>query len=173
MGVIRQSYHGKVFVDNHCKKILQNFHFLTEVIRDQEDMFQNFKKIFTIFRDIQRLMSANRFLTSDEIETFNNLCIAYGKRFPILFPNRNLTRKMHKLIFTVPRFVRKFKTLGKLSEEEGESLHAAVNQELRQLACVRDQSEKIRLVFRTPGASLICTKIAFECRHWDLSKVQV
>ena len=146
MGVIRQSYHGNVFVGNHCKKILQNFHLLTEVVRDQEEMFNNFNEIFTIFRDIQRLMSANRFLTFDEIEKLNDLCINFGNRFPVLFPNRNLTRKMHELIFTVPRFVRKFKTLGKLSEEEGESLHAAVNQELRQLACVRDQSEKIRLV---------------------------
>ena len=33
-----------------------------------------------------------------------------------------------------------------LSEQEGESKHAAVNAELRSLACVRNHAEKIRLV---------------------------
>eukprot|EP00112_Aurelia_sp_Birch-Aquarium-sp1_P014119 Seg3023.1 transcript_id=Seg3023.1/GoldUCD/mRNA.D3Y31 product="hypothetical protein" protein_id=Seg3023.1/GoldUCD/D3Y31 len=91
-------------------------------------------------------MSANRFLLEDEIQELQTLCCRFGDLFPVFFPERNLTRKMHELVFTVPKFVKEHKTLGKLSEEEGESLHAAVNQELRQLACVRDQAEKIRLV---------------------------
>ena len=91
-------------------------------------------------------MSANRFLTKNEVETLIKKCYTFGERFPVVFPERNLTRKIHELVFSVPKFVNSFKTLGKLSEEEGESLHSSVNQELKQLACVRDQSEKIRLV---------------------------
>ena len=53
---------------DHCKKILQSFHLLTEVVHDQEEMFNNFNETFTIFRDTQWLMSANGFLTSDEID---------------------------------------------------------------------------------------------------------
>eukprot|EP00112_Aurelia_sp_Birch-Aquarium-sp1_P023111 Seg6757.3 transcript_id=Seg6757.3/GoldUCD/mRNA.D3Y31 product="hypothetical protein" protein_id=Seg6757.3/GoldUCD/D3Y31 len=90
-------------------------------------------------------MSANRFLLEDEIQELQTLCYRFGDLLPVFFPERNLTCKMHELVFMVPKFVKELKTLGKLSEE-GESLHAAVNQELRQLACVRDQGEKIRLV---------------------------
>ena len=40
----------------------------------------------------------------------------------------------------------KHKTIGMLSEQEGESKHAAINAELRSLACVRYHAERIRLV---------------------------
>ena len=53
---------------------------------------------------------------------------------------------MHELIFDVPRFAKNHATLGLLSEEEGESLHNSVNQELRQLHGVRDEKQKLRLL---------------------------
>ena len=54
--------------------------------------------------------------------------------------------KLHELIFDVPRFLAKHKTLGMFSEEEGESLHNLVNQDLRHVASVRDDSLKLRLL---------------------------
>ena len=36
--------------------------------------------------------------------------------------------------------------MGMLSEQEGEAKHAAVNAELRSLACVRNHAERIQLV---------------------------
>ena len=47
-----------------------------------------------------------------------------------------MTRKIHELIFNIPRFANNWKTIGMLPEQEGESEHAAVNAELRSLACV-------------------------------------
>ncbi len=41
-----------------------------------------------------------------------------------------------------------FKTTGLLSEEEGESLHAAVNMELRQLVAIRNPTEKMQLLLK-------------------------
>ena len=90
--------------------------------------------------------SANRFLSTQQIETVRMLCNQFRELFQALFPDRSLTQKMHELIFTVPKFVKIHHTLGKLSGEEGESLHSSVNQELRQLACVRDQAERLMLV---------------------------
>ena len=45
----------------------------------------------------------------------------------------------------VPRFARKHKTIGLLSEQEGESNHAAI----KALSSVRDQGESIRLAMET------------------------
>ena len=53
---------------------------------------------------------------------------------------------MHEMIFNVPRFVNHWKTIGLLLEQEGESKHAAVNAELRSLACVRNHAERIQLI---------------------------
>ena len=62
MSVDRQAYHGNVFVGNHCKKILKKFTNLTSVLKaDSPELESKFNKIFAIFRDIQRLISANRF----------------------------------------------------------------------------------------------------------------
>ena len=92
----------------------------------------NFNDIFSIFRDIMELISSNRFLDEAEIYRINVLCTDFGAKFPIYFPNRNIIRKIHELVFTVPNF----HTLGLLSEQEGESKHAAINAQLRSLSSV-------------------------------------
>ena len=91
------------------------------------------------------LISSNRFLDEAKINRIDVLCTDFGAKFPIYFPNRNITRKMHELVFTVPNFVKQFRTLG-LLEQEGESKHAAINAELRSLSSVRSHSEKLKLV---------------------------
>ena len=74
----------------------------------------------------------------NEISDLEDLTDQFGEIFPIYFLERNITRKIHKLIFNVPRFVNKHKTIGMLSEQEGESKHAAINAELR--PCMYTQS---------------------------------
>ena len=53
---------------------------------------------------------------------------------------------MDEFIFFVPPFVAKHRSLGLFSEEEGESLHAIFNRDLRQLASVRDPAQKLTLL---------------------------
>ena len=91
-------------------------------------------------------MMARRWLSDEEVQTLVSLCHRFGELFPVTFPNRNITRKIHAFIFDVPIFVQRWRTIGMLSEQEGESKHASVNAELRNLACVRNHAEKIRLV---------------------------
>ena len=94
---------------------------------------------------LNRLISAKRFLTEDEIRTVKDLSTGLGK-FTRYYPKETVTRKIHKLIFDVPRFLAKHKTLGYQSEEEDENLHCSVNKQLRQYQNVRDQSDKLRLI---------------------------
>ena len=54
---------------------------------------------------------------------------------------------MHELICTVPRFLKKWVTIGRFSEQSAESLHVAVNMEARSLAALRSKTDQLRLQF--------------------------
>ena len=81
-------------------------------------------------------------MTEVEILSVKELCMGFGK-FTVNFPNETVTRKMHELIFDVPRFLAKHKTLRYLSEEEGESLHCSINKHLWQYQSIRNEGEKL------------------------------
>ena len=86
-------------------------------------------------------------LTNLEKNELKECCENFGKCFTVYF-SETITRKMHDLIFYVPQFVNRWNMVGMLSEQEGESLHNSVNQELRQLYCVRNPCQKLKLVLR-------------------------
>ena len=138
----RQAYHGNVFVGNHCKKILQNFDTLCSVL-DGTPHEKAFRQIFEVLAAPRDLLFAKRFLNEDEITRVCKQCEEFCEIYPILFPHKKITPKMHFYSFDVPRFLKKHKTIGLLSEEEGESLHAAINQQNRVLACIRDPATRM------------------------------
>ena len=70
----------------------------------------------------------------------SKVCYEFGDKYPIFFPEIPIIRNMHAFIFHVPRFVRLHKSIGLLSEEEGEGIHNAINKELRQLHSVENVS---------------------------------
>ena len=119
---------------------------LTSVIEDQDNTKEKFDEMFGLLSEIMKLVMAPRFLSEEEIDNLKKYCFSFGEKFPVTFPLRKITRKIHELIFNVPRFVMKWKTIGMLSEQEGKSKHAAVNAELRSLVCVTDHAERLRLV---------------------------
>ena len=137
MKVVRQAYHGNVMVGNHCVIVLQRYTELTAVISDQP-IHRGFNEVFKLFSDAMTLIMARRFLSNEEVAKLTKLCHRFGEVFPVHFPERNIIRKIHELVFNVPIFVEVHRTIGMLSEQEGESKHASVNAELRSLACVRD-----------------------------------
>ena len=88
------------------------------------------RAVFSIFSRIGPvLFRKSRFSSQEEIATLEELCNRFGEVFLVFFPDLNITRKMHELIFYVPKFASRFKTIGLMSEEVGESLHASVNRE--------------------------------------------
>ena len=84
------------------------------------------------------LVISKRFLTEEEILKLEEQCVVFGQKFPMYFPERNIIRKMHELIFNIPKFVHKYETIGMLSEQEGESKHASINAKIRPLANVQN-----------------------------------
>ena len=145
--VVRQAYHGNVMVGNHCVIVLKRFAVLTSIISgSNQNLYNKFNEIFKIFSDVMTIVMSRRFLEDHELSALDELCLNFGQMFSLYFPQRNITRKIHELIFNVPNFVQRHKTIGMLSEQEGESKHASINAEIRPLANVRNASEGIRLV---------------------------
>ena len=124
--VVRQAYHGDVFIGNHCKIISTNYEKLCSVVSDEPEFHEHISESFWIYSELDKLISAKRFLTDVEILSIKELCMGFGK-FTVNFRNETVARRMHELIFDVPRFLTKHKTLGYLSEEEGEGLHCLIN----------------------------------------------
>ena len=58
---------------------------------------------FHIYSELDRFISATRFLTEDEIRTIKDLCTGLGK-FTIYLLKQTVTRKIEELIFDVPFF---------------------------------------------------------------------
>ena len=51
-------------------------------------------------------------------------------KFTIHFPNETVSRNMHGLIFDADHFLTKYRPVGYLIEEAGESLHFSINKQL-------------------------------------------
>ena len=154
IGVKRQAYHGNVFVGNHCKVILAkdrngvfNFSKLCSVLPN-ESLKKKFFDLFELYSVARNLMARKGYLNSEEIDTLVFNCHEFGAKFPVYFPDVPLTRKIHELAFDVPRFVREHKTVGLFSEEEGESIHHAINLEGAQLVGVRQKDLQLRLLIQ-------------------------
>ena len=126
INVVRQAYHGNVFIGNHCKIILNNYEKLGSVVSDEPEFHEHISESFLIYSEPDKLISAKRFLTEVQILSIKELCMGFGK-LTVNCQNETATRQMHELIFGVPRFLAKHKTLEYLSEEEGESLNCSIN----------------------------------------------
>ena len=128
-------------------KVLKNRESLSEHIKDSPAMNAKMLHMLDIYAKIQPLLYANRFLTDGEVDKVCALCDEYGTYYPQYFPELNIFRKVHELIITVPRFVKKYRIIGLLSEQSSESLYAAVKCEARSLSAVRSKTEQLRLQF--------------------------
>ena len=114
MNVKQQAYHSNSFVGNHCVIILKKYKDLTKTIKDwNSDMQQKLDDIFSTFSGIVKLMMIRKaFLNEKQILDLKSLIFHFGLKFKVYFPNRSITRQVHELIFYIPRFVTKHKTIG-------------------------------------------------------------
>lgn len=152
IGVERQAYHGNVFVGNHCKIILRKYDALLRVISGNKDIshkVEGFAKVFEVFGLAHEKMSAKRKLLPEEIQQLEDFCYQFGRLYPVYFPESPcLTRKMHALIFDVPRFAKRHGSVGLYSEEEGECLHKIVKKYRRDLCSIRKPGEQLTLIHK-------------------------
>ena len=118
-----QTFHGDIFVRNHCKIILAKHEYVCIVLEGD----QIYSKIVHFFREIQPFLFTEKILSEAEISRGHAKYWKLGTLVPRYFPNEIITCKIHQLVFDVPEFCSAFKTIGRYAEEEGESLHNSVN----------------------------------------------
>ena len=109
--VVRQAYHGNVFIGNHCKIILKNYEKLCDVVSDEPEFHEHISECFRIYSELDKSISAKRFLTETEIDTVKSLCTGFG-HFTKYFPNENISLKIHELIFLCTPFFGQAENIG-------------------------------------------------------------
>ena len=139
---------------------------LCDVIsRKAPEVCKDLKKLFGIFSEVHHCMLIKQLLSDSDIERLCYFCEEFGRVYPMGFPESPcLTRKMHELIFHVPTFGNKHKTVGFYSEEDGESMHKVVNQQSRQLCYVRSPAERNLLIHKNMELSSNTNRVALETK---------
>jgi hypothetical protein len=83
--------------------------------------------------------------TWQDISEIVSYCQEWGKLLPVLFPERNITRKGHSSSIHIPEYLKTFRTYYcyyKLAQMR-ESIHATMNSIGRKLAPICPKSRKI------------------------------
>ena len=123
LSVNRADYHTSCFVGNHCDIIVDKFEKVTEVLSSKPEVREKYEEFFKYYKPVHFLMKAHRFLTSDELDLIDFNCEKLGEVYPKHFKGKTIPPKLDDLIFVVPRFARRWNTVGGLREEKIEAFH--------------------------------------------------
>ncbi len=147
LGVCKKLYHGGTLVGNHVKKILAAPEVLCACLKDKSKKYDDILYLWRLFADLDKTMSAPRFLSEEEISQFRENACDLGVHYTKKFKGCSISRKLHMLIFHVPEFIAAWKTIGMFSEQKLEALHGKVNKIERGYQGIPDPKRKISLVF--------------------------
>ena len=90
--------------------------------------------------------------TKEENEEMAKQCENFCKIFPVMFPERSLTRKMIELSLVMPTIIRRERPgmINKILrlEQEGEHIHAVINRLERNLTMTLNKSTRYWQVLR-------------------------
>uniref|UniRef100_A0A914WQ97 Zinc finger PHD-type domain-containing protein n=1 Tax=Plectus sambesii TaxID=2011161 RepID=A0A914WQ97_9BILA len=147
LGVDLHAYYTCSFVGNHMHKMLTDDgpSILADSLGDDSPDRDKYKKLFTGLGRIQQFFTAD-FLDDDRIEELEQCCEQFACDLKESLPNESVTPKMHFLTAHIPAFARRHRTLGLISEQPLESLHARINKLERQYSAYRDVERQMRMV---------------------------
>ena len=144
-------YHGGDFEGKSIQEMLNcsrdgKFELL-DCISDKEELHAKFKRALKILQQVSDIFKTTdkAFFDDEDVEKVKHLCEAWGRHWPIDFPNLNITPKGHDLIFVLPRILeehRSFFMFYKV-EEKGEAIHAELNDIQRKIWCIRNPADRL------------------------------
>lgn len=149
------SYHGGALNGKDCEKVLENAHkaetvndciAVASIVKEMPERAKNYLTLFKILANVWMTLRINNNSIDDEdLEELVNHCEAWSKKLPVLFPDRNITRKGHTLSFHVPQYLKKYRTFYRYYklEQAGESIHATMNKLMRRLSHVTPKSRRL------------------------------
>ena len=153
------SYHGGALNRVDASKILTNTlecesykdNVLLECIRDDEERCAAYHEMFTILGRCRNILrhppraGDGTLMDDDELDEAIKSCQAWAERLPVLFPDKNLTRKGHSLSVHIPETLRSCRTYYMFykAEQTGEAVHAAFNRLFQRYASRRPKTERL------------------------------
>jgi hypothetical protein len=123
---------------------------LSEVLHDgandeQKACADNIISFMVEYAGIRRYLKSTDKLEEKEVRALRKSCNWLGANFPVMFPHRVISPKLHMLFIHVPEFAEKHHNLGLFSESAFESLHGEFNTLDRTFAPIADNKEAMRL----------------------------
>ena len=144
IGARKNEYHSHSLVGNNTAKVVKNYKKLTDVFTNYPELKKGYDSLFEAYETPFHFMRKKDWLSEEEITKCEEECNKIGVLYPRVL-KRSIPSKVDDLIFIIPKFAKKFKTLGGLREEDVERLHNETNRILTVLASVREHSVKFLL----------------------------
>jgi len=152
LGVDVQAYHSCTFVGNHIHKMVTKDGpaLLASALGDSAQTASDREKYETLLTGLGRIQShfAAEFLSETQQSELEMSCREFAADFKRFLPNESVTPKLHFLTAHLHNFAKKNGTLGLLSEQSLESLHARINGIERQFAGIRDVERRMKLAMQ-------------------------
>ena len=161
----QQSYHGGALNGKDCEKVLMDAESAKTSVKDSIILIciadalpgraKNYLELFQILANVWRalrqppagtgMVPGDGLFDDEDVANITSYCTSWGKRLPLLFPERSITRKGHVLSFHIPEYIRKYRSfhLYYKLEQQGESLHATMNRLMRRFLPISPTEERM------------------------------
>ena len=143
-------FHGGALPGKQVQKVLDSSRDgtfeLLDCIKDKPDLFLKYSEALTCLANISdSLKTSGPDFDEDGVEMVKYFCEEWGKIWPVLFPQRNITPKGHIMAFVLPRIVEEHRTFFKFYkvEEKGESIHATMNDIERKCWVIKNKQARL------------------------------
>ena len=143
-------YHGGALQGKQAQKVLDcnrdgSFEVL-DCIKDLEELHSKYSTALSCLADVSDALRYSGDDFDDEgVQNVKEFCKEWGKIWPVLFPNRNITPKGHILAFVLPKVVEQHRTFFRFYkvEEKGESIHATMNDINRKCWVIKNKEARL------------------------------
>ena len=143
-------YHGGDLQGKQVQKMLDDARDETfEIIacvKDHENLHSKYSTALTCLANVSdALKTSGEDYEDEDTKMVQSICEEWGKIWPTLFPERNITPKGHILAFVLPKVIEEHKTFFRFYkvEEKGESIHATMNDIDRKCWVIKNKQARL------------------------------
>jgi len=164
--VTRKGNRGHTLVGSEVHDLFKQRRLLVDLINySSVNSRKNYSRLLNLLNEIYHLCMTARGLDDDEILRVRQLANKIGRHYPTSYPTRTITPKLHTLIYHIPEFAEKYRTIGLLSEHCIEATHAEFNRHDRLFANITDPELALK-------HAVTQTNLAHDTRFESFSKPQ-
>jgi hypothetical protein len=163
--IVRQAYHGRSFIGNHCNKYLKAavINDLTESVVTKtykltdnhdihclaDDIQSKFYTLNTLYSHVHKLVSHKNPIKKDKIKDIEVAIANYMQHYRGTFSDKRVIPKQHILEKHCVTWIKTWGFgLALHGEQGGEEMHAAINRLKRRAWGLRNNEDRLRLLMK-------------------------